>query len=234
MSNQTVEPRLGNLATRIISALILAPIAVAAAYVGGIYFTAFFALAATAVLWEWTALVALASNRWIWMAAGVAYAGVLLLAPISLRVDDQFGFSAVLFIFAVVWATEVMAYFAGRAIGGPKLAPAVSPKKTWSGAIAGIVSAMIIAAIAARYVPGTHALALVAVAFVLSVSSQGGDLFESAIKRRFGAKDAGRLIPGHGGVMDRLDGFWAAALVAIVIGVMRGGFDAPARGLLIW
>jgi phosphatidate cytidylyltransferase len=75
---------------------------------------------------------------------------------------------------------------------------------------------------------------LVGVAFLLSVASQAGDLFESAIKRRFGAKDAGWLIPGHGGVMDRLDGFWAAVLVATVIGVMRGGFDAPARGLLVW
>ena len=77
-------------------------------------------------------------------------------------------------------------------------------------------------------------MALVVLALTLSTASQIGDLLESAIKRRFGAKDAGRLIPGHGGVMDRLDGFWAAALVAAVIGVMRGGFDAPARGLLVW
>jgi phosphatidate cytidylyltransferase len=234
VSKEPTAPRLGNLATRIMSALVLAPIAIGAAYAGGIYFMAFFAFAAAVVLWEWTALVAAASNRLTWMAAGICYAGVLLMAPISLRGDDQFGYSAILFVFGVVWTTDIAAYFSGRAIGGPKLAPSVSPKKTWSGAVGGGISAMIFAAIAARYVPGSSIPALVVVALMLSTASQIGDLLESAIKRRFGAKDAGRLIPGHGGVMDRLDGFWAAALVAAVIGVMRGGFDAAARGLLVW
>jgi phosphatidate cytidylyltransferase len=231
---ESTAPRLGNLATRIISALVLAPIAIGATYAGGIYFTAFFGFAAVAVLWEWTALVASASNRLTWMAAGICYAGVLLLAPTSLRGDGQFGFSAILFVFGVVWTTDIVAYFSGRAIGGPKLAPSISPKKTWSGAVGGGISAMIFAAIIAHDVRGSSITALVVLALTLSTASQIGDLLESAIKRRFGAKDAGRLIPGHGGVMDRLDGFWAAALVAAVIGVMRGGFDAPARGLLIW
>jgi phosphatidate cytidylyltransferase len=216
------------------SALVLAPIAIATAYAGGIYFTAFFALAAAAVMWEWAGLVAAASNRLIWTAAGVAYAGILLLAPISLRADPQLGLSAIVFVFGVVWATDIVAYFAGRALGGPKLAPSISPNKTWSGVFGGTSGALIVAAVTARYVPGSNTLALVVIAFLLSAASQIGDLAESALKRRFGAKDSGRLIPGHGGVMDRLDGFWAAALAATAIGVMRAGFDAPARGLLIW
>ncbi len=234
MSSDTAAPRISNLVTRIISALVLAPVAIAAAYWGGVYFTAFFALAGAAVLWEWATLVAAARNRWIWTLAGVAYAGVLVLAPISLRADPQFGLSATLFIFAVVWATDIVAYFIGRAIGGPKLAPSISPKKTWSGALGGTASAMIVALIAARYLPEGNTLALVVVALALSVASQLGDLFESGLKRRFGAKDSSRLIPGHGGVMDRLDGFWAAVLIAILIGITRGGFEGTARGLLLW
>ncbi|MGI8526862.1 MAG: phosphatidate cytidylyltransferase [Pseudolabrys sp.] len=234
MSNDRAAARLGNLATRILSALVLAPIAIAAAYFGGVYFAGFFALAAAAVLWEWAVLTGPARNRWAWMMAGVFYAGVLLLAPSSLRHDAQYGFSAMLFIFAAVWATDIAAYFAGRAFGGPKLAPSISPKKTWSGAFGGTGSAVIVAIVAARYLPESKVLALIGVALVLSVASQVGDLFESALKRHFGAKDAGHLIPGHGGVMDRLDGFWAAALVAALIGIARGGFDATARGLLLW
>ena len=112
--------------------------------------------------------------------------------------------------------------------------PAVSPKKTWSGAIAGTLGAMIIAVAVASLFGTFNRAAIAILALVLSVFSQSGDLLESWIKRRFGAKDASQLIPGHGGVMDRLDGFWAAALIACLIGLLRGGFDAPARGQLEW
>ena len=123
---------------------------------------------------------------------------------------------------------------AGRAIGGPKLLPAVSPKKTWAGAIAGTLGAMIVAVLVARLFGSFSTVAIAAVALLLSVCAQAGDLFESWVKRKFGVKDSSQLIPGHGGVMDRLDGFWAAAVVGCVIGLLRGGFDAPARGLLVW
>jgi len=226
--------RIGNLATRIASALILAPLALTAAWFGGIYFTAFFVVAATAVLFEWWSMVTTAPNRLIWFAAGVAYAGILLLAPVLLREDPGFGLTAMLFIFAVVWGTDIAAYFAGRAIGGPKLAPSISPNKTWSGAIGGLTAALVAALVVARYLPGSSIGWLLAVGCLLSIVSQIGDLAESAMKRRFGVKDTGRLIPGHGGVMDRLDGFWAAVFVALVVGVARGGFAAPARGLLVW
>ncbi len=194
----------------------------------------FFAAAAVAVLWEWLRLVAKARNRLIWIFAGICYAGIILLAPVSLRGDPRYGLSAIVFIFALVWATDIVAYFVGRAIGGPKLAPAISPNKTWSGAFGGTAGALVVAAVTAHYVQGSSMGALMIVAFALSVVSQIGDLGESALKRRFGVKDTSQLIPGHGGVMDRLDGFWAASLLALIIGVARAGFDAPARGLLLW
>lgn len=173
-------------------------------------------------------------ERRIWVIAGVGYAGVMLLAPLLLRNDPALGFAAVMLIFAVVWSTDILAYFGGRAIGGPKLCAAISPKKTWSGAVTGTLGAMAIS-IGVLMLFGTFNWTAIAVlAFVLSVLSQAGDLLESWVKRHFGAKDASHIIPGHGGVMDRLDGFWAAAFAACLIGLVRGGFDGVARGLLLW
>jgi phosphatidate cytidylyltransferase len=170
----------------------------------------------------------------IWAAGGVVYAGALLLAPAMLRGDPDWGLTALLFLFADVWVTDIAAYFCGRAIGGPLLWPEISPKKTWSGAIGGVAGG-VAASVAVAYASGIGRLGIVSVmAFVLSVLAQAGDLFESAVKRRVGAKDASHLIPGHGGLMDRLDGFLVAALAALLIGIIRQGTAAPARGLLIW
>jgi len=183
---------------------------------------------------ETPAVQACVPGRRGWGAAGVAYAGIVLIAPIVLRRDQEFGLVAILFLFAVVWSTDILGYFAGRAIGGPRLAPRISPKKTWSGACSGAFGALA-AGIAVVYVAGDTALLPAAcVAFVLSIASQAGDLFESAVKRRFGVKDASHLIPGHGGLMDRLDGFITASGAAALVGIMRGGLDASARGLLSW
>jgi phosphatidate cytidylyltransferase len=219
-----------NFVLRIISAAVLAPVAVYAAYLGGWPFALFWGLAAVAVLWEWISLVA----GPVWIIAGIGYAGIMLLAPLLLRADNTYGFFALILLFAVVWTTDILGYFAGRAIGGPKLFPAISPKKTWSGAIAGTLGAMIVAVLVANYFGTFNTIAIAIIALLLSVVAQLGDLFESWVKRQFGAKDASHLIPGHGGVMDRLDGFWAAALVGCVIGLLRGGFDGAARGLLVW
>ena len=175
-----------------------------------------------------------APSRRLWGAAGIAYAGAVLIAPVALRRDQESGLVAILFLFAVVWATDILGYFIGRAIGGAKLAPHVSPKKTWSGACGGTLGALA-AGVAIVYIAGNAAPAPAAcIALVLSIVSQAGDLFESAVKRRFGVKDASHVIPGHGGLMDRLDGFIAATSVAALIGLMRGGPDAAARGLLLW
>ena len=175
-----------------------------------------------------------APNRPFWAAAGVFYAGAAMLGPAVLRNDAEWGFAALLFLFATVWMTDIFAYFAGRAAGGPLLWPRISPNKTWAGAIGGLAGG-VAAGILVAYASGVERLAVVGVlALVLSVLAQGGDLLESVVKRRFGAKDAGNLIPGHGGVMDRLDGFLVAALAAALIGILHQGTVAPARGLLVW
>jgi phosphatidate cytidylyltransferase len=173
-------------------------------------------------------------ERRFWITAGIGYAGTLLLAPLLLRADPAYGFAAIVLLFAIVWSTDIFAYFAGRALGGPKLAPAVSPKKTWSGAIGGTLGAVAVAVAVASLFGSLDRATVAVIALVLSVIAQLGDLLESWIKRRFGAKDAGHLIPGHGGAMDRLEGFWAAALAGCLVGLLRGGFDNAARGLLIW
>lgn len=267
-----------NLLLRVISAAVLAPLALVAAYIGGAPFALFWGVAALIVLWEWMTLVvgpnyrllvfscaaaiavadflawlgrpvtalfvvglgALAGaifapgERRLWVIAGAGYAGGMVLAPVFLRADAGFGFVAILLLFAIVWTTDVLGYFAGRAFGGPKLWPSVSPKKTWSGAICGTLGAVVIALFVAAQFGSFDRIAVIAVALLLSVVAQAGDLFESWVKRQFDAKDSSHIIPGHGGVMDRLDGFWAAAVAGCVVGVLRGGFDEPARSVLIW
>lgn len=175
-----------------------------------------------------------AANSAGWGAAGAVYAGVALLGPALLRGDAELGFAAILFLFAIVWATDIFAYLVGRAAGGPLLAPSLSPKKTWAGAFGGLAGGVAAGAAVAYASVGTAPMVAGLVALVLSIVAQGGDLFESAVKRRFGVKDASHLIPGHGGAMDRLDGFLVAALVAVLIGSVHQGMAAPARGLLVW
>jgi phosphatidate cytidylyltransferase len=169
-----------------------------------------------------------------WAAAGVPYAGAIGIAPIALRADSEDGFVAVMFVFAIVWTTDIVAYFLGRLIGGPKLLPQVSPKKTWSGAVSGLLAAVLAAIAVAKAAELSGLYWIAAVAAILSTVAQAGDLFESRLKRRFGAKDSSHLIPGHGGLMDRLDGFVFAAAMAGMIGVLRGGVEGPAHGLLTW
>jgi phosphatidate cytidylyltransferase len=139
-----------------------------------------------------------------------------------------------LFLFAIVWSTDIAAYFVGRLVGGPRLLPRVSPKKTWSGALGGLAAAVLAAIVLAKLAGLAAPFTLAVVAAFLSSLAQAGDLFESLLKRKFGAKDSSHLIPGHGGLMDRLDGFVFAAALAAVIGILRGGLEAPAQGLLIW
>jgi len=164
---------------------------------------------------------------------GVPYAAASFLPAVLLRADPLDGASAIFFLFAVVWGTDIMAYFCGRTLGGPKLWPAISPKKTWSGFLGGTFFGAAAGA-GVAYVAGIQGIGLVFVlAMLLAVVSQGGDLLESALKRHFGVKDASHLIPGHGGVMDRLDGFIAAGLLAVLIGLAHDP-ALPAFGLLQW
>jgi phosphatidate cytidylyltransferase len=278
-----------NLSLRVASSVVLAPIVLLCAYVGGWPFTALCAAGAGGILWEWTSLVAGAADARIlvpglaallaamvcagldhpgaavgavavgaliagaargagvnrlagaapfkdglWATGGVLYAGAAFCGPALIRHDAAWGFTALLFLFATVWMTDIFAFFAGRAIGGPRLWRSVSPNKTWAGVIGGLGGGLV-GAVAVAYANSIGALAQAAVmGLVVSVLAQAGDLFESAVKRHFGAKDTGHLIPGHGGLMDRLDGFLVAALAALLIGVLRQGPDAPARGFLLW
>lgn len=231
-----------NLVLRVISSVVLAPVAILVAWLGGAPFVMFWTVAASIVLWEWSALVKNSSRGrtrtlgWFagWMVAGLLYAGVLLLAPITLRRDPALGVEAILFLFAIVWATDVAAYFAGRALGGPKLWPALSPRKTWSGALGGTLGGVAAGLLVVKVAGLVVAPMLIIVAVGLSIVAQAGDLLESAIKRYFGAKDASQLIPGHGGLMDRLDGFLTAVAAAVMVGLLRGGLEGPARGLFVW
>lgn len=266
------------LAIRILSTFVLAPLAIATAYAGGWIFGVFWLIGALGVWWEWNALVSGVGNRLlfilgatslilalviaemgmtrtpmliialgalgagvfatadrrIWTAGGLIYAGAMLTGAIALRRDVELGLAASLFLFAIVWATDTLAYFAGRAFGGPKLAPKISPNKTWSGVIGGSAGAMLAGVAVARLAGLQNLWVIAIVALLLSVVAQVGDLFESGVKRRFGKKDTSRLIPGHGGFMDRLDGFAAAVIAAALFGIARDGLDAAGQGLLLW
>ncbi|MGE0283719.1 MAG: phosphatidate cytidylyltransferase [Rhizobiaceae bacterium] len=178
-----------------------------------------------------TALHALASRTSLWSAGGLAYAGLSALSLAYLRDSDSAGLIAILFLFAVVWATDILAYFVGRAIGGPKLAPAISPGKTQSGALGGAAGGIAAGLAIALATVASNLPVIALVALILSIVSQVGDLFESWVKRRHGVKDSGSIIPGHGGVMDRVDGLVAAAFALYVLGALLGGMETPAHGL---
>jgi phosphatidate cytidylyltransferase len=269
---------MSNLQTRVISAIVLAVIALGLTWAGGVWFRLLAVAIGAAVFFEWATMAGSVSSirqqvgAWLLLglvllalavgfdartvmlgalaaaalvliyslAAGekgalwlaLAYAALPAAALAFLRDSDTAGIWAILFLFAVVWATDILAYFVGRAIGGPKLAPSISPGKTRSGAVGGAVAGTA-AGVAVGLAAGSTASPwLIGVAaLLLSVLSQCGDLFESALKRRFGVKDSGWLIPGHGGVMDRVDGLVAAAVALYVVGALMAGADTPAHGL---
>lgn len=181
-------------------------------------------------------MVAIRQKSW-WLPGGIVYSGLTAIALAEIRDEDLRGFVLMLFVFATVWATDIFAYFVGRAIGGPKLAPSISPGKTWSGAIGGAVAAVIAGTAVVWSYFSADDLRIPALALVLSACSQIGDLFESFMKRRFGAKDSSHLIPGHGGVMDRVDGLifacFAAFLLAIVISLSMSGETLSLGGVLL-
>jgi phosphatidate cytidylyltransferase len=189
------------------------------------------ALVALAV--GFVAVMSLAPERRNWAAAGFLYAAAAEIASVLVRLDPVKGFAALMFVLLITWVTDSGGYFAGRSIGGPKLWPRVSPKKTWAGAIGGFAASLVVAIGFAAFDLGRIG-PLLLLSAVLSVASQLGDLFESAVKRRFGVKDSSQIIPGHGGLMDRLDGFVAAVAVAALFGLLRGGADGVGRGLMVW
>jgi phosphatidate cytidylyltransferase len=176
---------------------------------------------------------ALTPERRMWAAAGFFYAAAAQIAAILTRMDPAHGLPALILILLVVWATDIGGYVAGRSIGGPKLWPRISPNKTWAGAVGGFAASLIVASGFAAF-KIAETLPLLVLGAVLSIAAQLGDLFESAIKRRFGVKDSGHIIPGHGGLLDRLDGFVVAIVLAAIFGFLRGGVDGVGHGLMVW
>ncbi len=164
-------------------------------------------------------------------ALGVFYVGLPAVALLWLRSDEPFGFTAVLFVFAVVWSSDTAAYAAGRSIGGPKLWPRVSPNKTWAGLAGALTAGALAGGVFAILEPEAPAVRLVLLGIGLAFVAQAGDLAESALKRLFNLKDASDLIPGHGGFMDRMDSIVAAAVAAALLALAIDP-HAPARALL--
>ena len=164
---------------------------------------------------------------------GVPYIGLPVIALIWLRSDAEYGFYAILYLFITVWTVDVFAYISGRSFGGPKFAPRISPKKTWSGFIGGVSAGAFAGALFGAYIGNTSLVVIALVSLLIGVISQIGDLFESAFKRHFNIKDASNLIPGHGGLFDRVDGLMFGALVAALVALY---FDRnnPGEALLIW
>lgn len=168
-------------------------------------------------------LMALKSKpvRGMWIAIGIIYAGFPVIALTELRGESIYGLFAIAFIFLIVWSTDILAFFCGRALGGRKLMPSVSPGKTWSGAIFGLAAGLGAGVFCALLLREGSGLYVPLIAGLLSALSQIGDLFESWVKRRYGVKDSSNLIPGHGGVMDRLDGLIFASVAAFVIATIE-------------
>lgn len=181
-----------------------------------------------------TAIIVMRQGKELWTAAGVLYIGLPCILLILFRNTAVLGLSSVLFLFLMVWSSDTAAYFTGRSISGPKLAPAISPGKTWSGFFGGLTLPAVCAFWFAGYVPAsTNALLLAIAGVFLALFSQLGDLAESAIKRKFKVKDSGKILPGHGGLFDRTDGLIGALLLAGAIVWFRG-IDDPGRALLVW
>jgi len=262
---------------RVAAAVAMGSVALAATWIGGFLFAAFWWLASIVVLWEWQRLVggerlivarvvagavalALAAlsglhnsiagvvaalilgaaavgwiaggRQGIWAAAGVLYAGALVASVGLLRVSPSFGMASILWLFAVVWGADIAAYFAGRLIGGARLWPRVSPGKTWAGAIVGAFAGAVLGLMLGAWTNRLAALFWLGLA--TAIVSELGDLFESALKRRFGVKDSSGLIPGHGGLMDRLDAFTSASFCAAVVAILHPRGDYIASGLFQW
>jgi phosphatidate cytidylyltransferase len=158
----------------------------------------------------------------IWQAAGVLYAGLPCVAILWLRADPAHGLASILWLLVLVWAIDTGAYAAGRTFGGPRLAPVISPRKTWSGLAGGVTAGFIVGGVAGLLFEGADPLVLAVTSAVLALFEQGGDLGESALKRHFGVKDSSSLIPGHGGILDRIDGLVAVILVVGLASALTG------------
>jgi phosphatidate cytidylyltransferase len=263
-----VLSRFGDLPQRLLSALVLAPIALGCLWLGGVAWALLVTLAGVAIAVEWVrvcrffplslpglllpVLVAAASlgaasgfglpvlaailavgaalaagtgggaGPRRWLAAGLCYLGLAAVATVWLRLRGPAGLGNMLFVVLIVWASDSGAYLVGRVVGGAKLAPRISPSKTWAGAVGGLAFAVAAGILVAEGFAAGPSAGVVLASTTLGVASQAGDLLESVFKRRFGVKQSGTLIPGHGGVLDRLDGVLAAVPAAAILALALG------------
>jgi phosphatidate cytidylyltransferase len=203
---------MSELLVRTFSAIVMMLIALAAALKGGYYFATLVAAAATVMYYEWTRII----RGWglAWNVAGFVYALLPALALLWLRDRAEHGLAIVLWVFVVTWGTDIGAYLVGRSIGRRKLAPAISPGKTVEGLYGGMAAATLLGG-GWALLTGLH-YALLVLAPLFALAAQAGDLFESGMKRRAGVKDSGNWLPGHGGLLDRLDGLVPVAVLTAV------------------
>jgi phosphatidate cytidylyltransferase len=224
--------RWSDLSTRVLSAVVLAPIALVCVWVGGVAFSLVVAVMMLGLAAEWLALCRLPASRAgapLLCPAGLAYVALAGVALLWERDDPVAGRANVLFLLLTVWACDIGAYLVGRWIGGARLAPSISPGKTWSGALGGLIASIVVGLLAAHLLSEAATTWWAAlVAGFLAVVAQAGDLLESFVKRRLEVKDSSHLIPGHGGLFDRLDGVLAAAPVAAALAFVLG------RGVVVW
>jgi phosphatidate cytidylyltransferase len=214
-----------NLKQRILSASLLAPFILWAIYHGGAAFATVIILLAILMSFEWKELIAreqAAAHTTLWQCTGITYIALPTISLLWLRSMDK-GFAITFWLILCVWATDIAAYFAGRAFGGWKLMPRVSPSKTWSGLAGGIVGAAIIGALTAIIMGTPHPVWLIIISGFLAIIAQIGDLFESWVKRFFGVKDSGTMLPGHGGILDRVDGIVTVAPFVALLMLLTGG-----------
>ncbi len=214
------------LKVRAISGVVLGTIVLTVLWMGGFMFALLVVLAALIMAKEWQALTEHEAVGW--RVGGLAYAAIPCASLVWLRMVrfeglPEAGLKLVLFILLVVVATDIGAYFAGRKIGGKKLAPSISPGKTWAGLGGGVVAAMVVGGVAHSFVPfPTSFIMSILCGGLLALLAQAGDLFESYVKRRAGVKDSGRLIPGHGGLLDRVDGLTLTVPVFALMVALSG------------
>lgn len=271
------QPHKSEMLTRLVSAIVMAALALGSALVSVWTFVALVIAAGVTVSWEWgrlvrkagfdaiagiqsaavasvavavalsrpglaliaaivalvgTGLLAVSSLTVGWSLLGIAYSVLSTWSMVWLRSDPTLGATALLYLLLVAWTTDTASYGGGRLVGGPKLAPSISPRKTWSGLLVGILAPALVGYAFALFLQDTSAWRLTLVSIVIAAACQAGDLGESAVKRRFGTKDMSNLIPGHGGLLDRIDGLLIAAIAAALI-ALRDPAN-PGRGLLIW
>ena len=209
------------LGLRIVSGVVLATIAGLAAWRGFPWYDLLLGIVAALALGEWWRLTG-GWRRLGWALAGLIYVALPVAALLWLRHEANWGLPTVLWLFATVAAIDTGAYFAGKGIGGPKLAPLISPNKTWAGLGGGALAAGLCGLIAALIL-GTDVMTAVIFSMILAPVAQIGDIAESAVKRYFGVKDSGSILPGHGGILDRIDGLVAAAVFVAGVRLLGGG-----------